>query len=160
MQRKRDIEALTLASERGVDVAAQEMGISREAVRRMARRAKGSDGEPVEAPDSLLRRIMERYSPAELRALASGSGINPAALRRPAVNFTGDKMVIGFCTDTHIGEESFFDELWAAFIFFRGCAIKYLWRSGRKAGVSEEQDLQKAVECRQDRLAYLAANKK
>jgi len=41
------------------------------------------------------------------------------------------------------------------FDFFRGCAIKYLWRSGRKAGVSEEQDLKKAVECILDRLAYL-----
>lgn len=44
------------------------------------------------------------------------------------------------------------------FDFNRGNALKYIWRSGRKAGVSEEQDLEKAVECLLNRLAFIRQN--
>ena len=44
------------------------------------------------------------------------------------------------------------------FDFHRGSAIKYIWRSGRKAGVSEAEDIKKAVECLLNRLKYLEEN--
>ena len=43
----------------------------------------------------------------------------------------------------------------AWFDFHRGSAMKYLWRSGRKAGVSEEKDLLKAMEAIRNRLAFI-----
>lgn len=43
----------------------------------------------------------------------------------------------------------------AHFDFFRGSAIKYIWRSGRKANTSEQQDIEKAIECLRDRLAFI-----
>lgn len=109
-------EIAEIVAEIGVDAAAEKLHISRESVRRAVRQAKGGNGEPVEKQDSLIKKILSRYSPEELRALAAGGGINPSAFRRPALNFSGEKIVIGFCTDTHIGEESFVDELWIAFI--------------------------------------------
>lgn len=116
MQSTRAKEIAERARELGVDAAAKELGLSRETIRRETRREKNAGAEPVDTKDSLIRRILERYSPSELRALAAGGGINPAAFRRPAINFTGERVVIGFCTDTHIGEESFNDELWVAFL--------------------------------------------
>ena len=67
-------------------------------------------------PISLLEKISSRYSIEELRALANGKGVNPNTLERPAISFSGDKVTIGFITDTHIGEESFADYLFCAFI--------------------------------------------
>jgi len=59
---------------------------------------------------------MERYTPHELRALARGWGLSQSSLSRPALTFEGEEVCIGFCTDTHIGEESFNDSLWESFI--------------------------------------------
>ena len=63
-----------------------------------------------------LAQIGDRYTPDELRAIANGSGINPQAIARKPLTFEGDDVVVGFCTDTHIGEESFRDDLWISFI--------------------------------------------
>ena len=44
-----------------------------------------------------------------------------------------------------------------------GCAIKYLWRHGQKAGVSADEDLRKAIWCierERQRLALKATNGK
>lgn len=41
------------------------------------------------------------------------------------------------------------------FDFWRGSAMKYLWRSGRKEGESEERALEKAMESIQNRLAFI-----
>jgi hypothetical protein len=41
-----------------------------------------------------------------------------------------------------------------------GCAVKYLWRHGQKAGVSADEDLRKAIWCierERQRLAHLKA---
>ncbi len=43
----------------------------------------------------------------------------------------------------------------AHFDFLRGSAIKYIWRSGRKANTSEQQDLEKAIECLRARIEFL-----
>jgi len=66
-------------------------------------------------PDA-MQKIMERYTPHELRALARGWGLSQSSLSRPALTFEGEEVCIGFCTDTHIGEESFNDSLWESFI--------------------------------------------
>jgi len=41
------------------------------------------------------------------------------------------------------------------FDYFRGAALKYIWRSGRKEGESEERALEKAIESLKDRLRFL-----
>lgn len=41
------------------------------------------------------------------------------------------------------------------FDFWRGSALKYIWRSGRKSGESESKDLRKAIEALTNRLAFI-----
>ena len=41
------------------------------------------------------------------------------------------------------------------FDFWRGSALKYIWRSGRKVGESESKDLRKAIEALLNRLAFI-----
>jgi predicted phosphodiesterase len=65
--------------------------------------------------DKVWSELKDRYSKDELRTLATGRGINPASIARPNISFKGEDICIGFCTDTHIGEESFYDDLWYAF---------------------------------------------
>jgi predicted phosphodiesterase len=66
--------------------------------------------------DKVWAELKDRYSKDELRTLATGRGINPASIARPNISFKGEDICIGFCTDTHIGEESFIDDLWLAFV--------------------------------------------
>lgn len=46
-------------------------------------------------------------------------------------------------------------EVASRFDYNRGSAIKYIWRSGRKPGISERQDLEKAIEALKNRLRYI-----
>lgn len=64
----------------------------------------------------ILQQIDKRYSPEELRLIASGRGINPAQASRPVVNFTGDQVTIGYFTDPHIGSRFFDDYMWHSFL--------------------------------------------
>jgi predicted phosphodiesterase len=64
----------------------------------------------------ILRQLSNRFSDEELRAIAKGRGLNPHSVDRPLINFEGEEVTVGFCTDTHIGEMSFNDSLWEAFI--------------------------------------------
>ena len=105
----------------GVDKTAEKYGVGRETVRREVRRMKaevrGEAGEPVGAKrEQLYNRLSERFSDVELEAIASGIAINPHNLPRPAISFDGEDVVIGFVTDTHVGDESFSDYLWESFL--------------------------------------------
>jgi predicted phosphodiesterase len=102
--------------EYGTDKAAKLYGLSRETIKRYMRDAKEIPGDKVEKPDSLMRKILDRYNENELRQLANGESFNPSAIPRPVITFDGEEVIIGFCTDTHIGEESFNDSLWLSFI--------------------------------------------
>ena len=41
------------------------------------------------------------------------------------------------------------------FDYWRGAAIKYVWRAGRKPGVDERSDILKAIDCLKHELAML-----
>jgi len=109
-------EATSLVKEFGVDIAASKMGLGRETIRRYVRESKEESGEQVEGSDSLLKKIMSRYSPDELRYIANGRGINPSQQCRPVLDFGGDEVCIGFATDLHVGSKFFEDALWESFI--------------------------------------------
>ena len=64
----------------------------------------------------LLQQISRRYSGEELRAIASGRGINPVQRAHPVLTFEGEEVTIGFATDTHIGSVFFHDYLWLSFL--------------------------------------------
>lgn len=64
----------------------------------------------------ILRQLSNRFSEDELRTIARGKGLNPHHVERPSIDFEGEDVSIGFCTDTHIGEVSFNDSLWYSFI--------------------------------------------
>lgn len=99
----------------GVDASAEKLGLSRESVRRYVRMARGAGGD-IEPQDSLIRKITERYTPDELKSIANGRGLNTARSNPKRISFDGDSIKVGFCTDTHIGDESFSDYLWEGFI--------------------------------------------
>lgn len=107
-------------AEVGVDQTAEECGVSRETIRRAIRHeredSRNAAAGKIETDDVLIKKLYERFSHDELSAIANGKSINPATLARPVLDFDGDEVVIGFVTDTHIGEESFTDSLWESFL--------------------------------------------
>jgi predicted phosphodiesterase len=103
-------------NEKGVDITAKVFKLSRETVKRYIRDSKETIEEKVDKPDALLRKIRERFNDDELRQLANAWAFNPKGLPKPILTFEGDEVVVGFCTDTHIGEVSFNDSLWISFI--------------------------------------------
>ena len=111
-------EAEAAIAEHGYAGAAKALGMKQESIRRLHRlaieREKGTPSDPIEGNEALARKILARYSPAELRAIANGGIMKPS--RRAAYDFSGEEVTIGFCTDTHIGESSFSDALWIAFL--------------------------------------------
>lgn len=117
---KRAIEIKKLVDDIGIDATAERTGLKRESVRRVTRLAKSEEREaaaaPIEQTDTLIKKLYERFSHDELSAIANGKSINPARLSRPVIDFKGDDVVIGFITDTHIGEETFEDSLWLSFL--------------------------------------------
>jgi predicted phosphodiesterase len=109
-----------LADEIGLDKAAEQLGIKRESLRRIIRMAREDErgrAEPVDnGRNVLLEKIAARYSPEELKRLASGNGINPTSIDIPEINFDGEDFCFTFFTDTHIGEVSFHDYLFDAML--------------------------------------------
>ena len=99
-----------------MDETARKMDLARETVRRAVRTAKKGDGEQVERPDAIVRKLLDRFTTDELRALSNGKSINPSQQSRPVVKFIGEEVVIGFATDTHVGSKFFSDHLWKSFI--------------------------------------------
>ena len=88
-------------AEHGYAGAAEKLGIKQESVRRMHRMAiEGSrekTPDPIEGNEALARKILERYTPAELRAIANGGIMKPS--RRAVYDFSGEEVTVGFCTD-------------------------------------------------------------
>lgn len=111
--RAKEIEAMI--ADIGIDAAAVALGISRESARRYSRMARGAGGD-VETEDSLLRKIAGRYSQEELKKIANGNGLNTSKIKPRNITFEGECVKVGFCTDTHVGEESFSDYLWELFV--------------------------------------------
>jgi len=113
-------EIKKLVDDIGIDATADKLGMKRESVRRVTRMAKSNAREtpaaPIEPTDTLIKKLYERFSHDELSAIANGKSINPSRLSRPVIDFKGDDVVIGFITDTHIGEETFEDSLWLSFL--------------------------------------------
>lgn len=111
--RAKEIESMI--ADIGIDAASVALGISRESARRYARAARCAGGD-VETQDSIVRKIVERYTPEELKKIANGNGLNTARSKPQRISFDGESVRVGFCTDTHVGEESFSDYLWELFI--------------------------------------------
>lgn len=71
---------------------------------------------PEGKPNPLVLKILERYTPEELRAISEGASINPHARETPAIDFSGDTYRLGFFTDPHWGSRYTNDSLWIAFL--------------------------------------------
>lgn len=117
---ERIAEIAELANELGIDSAAKSFGLSRETVRRRLREynsgKRDATAEPLASSDALYKKLCERFSPAELAAIANGKALNPSGIARPVIDFDGEEVCIGFVTDTHIGGKEFDDSLWYSFI--------------------------------------------
>ena len=85
-----------LVEEFGYAGTAEKLGIKQETVRRINRfakaRTKETPSDPIVGNETLVRKILERYSPAELQAIASGGLIRPS--RRSTHDFNGEEITI------------------------------------------------------------------
>jgi predicted phosphodiesterase len=105
-ERRRD-EVRSYAKDNGYQAASEHFGLSRETVRRYCRKGKFTreetelDGD-VAQNNTLLSKIQEKYSPAELRLLAHG-GLPMEYKHAPVHKFDGDTVKIGYMSDMHIG---------------------------------------------------------
>jgi predicted phosphodiesterase len=113
-------EIAKYANELGIDSASKLLGLSRETIRRSIRNynsgKRETPAEPLASNDSLYKKLCERFSPAELSAIANGKALNPSGVARPVIDFDGEDVCIGFVTDTHIGGKEFGDSLWVSFL--------------------------------------------
>jgi len=70
----------------------------------------------VENNKKLAEKLFNRFTVDELKKIANGKYIEPKQLERPALNFDGDEITVGFMTDPHIGSIFFEDFLWDSFL--------------------------------------------
>jgi len=128
----RDIEVAETALDIGVDNAAAKLGIKRETVRRRVRlykKEKGATG-GKKPNEGLLSKIADRYSDAELRAIASG-GLHDKIDERKNYCFDGKTVTLGVITDTHIGSKyTHPDRLPAAFEIFDRYMVDMVFHCG------------------------------
>lgn len=115
IREERADEIQAMVDDIGIDATATKLNLSRETIRRYSRQARGAGGD-IETTDSVVKKIVSRYTPEELKKIANGKGLNTSHIAPPHISFEGTQVKIGFCTDTHIGEESFSDYLWELFI--------------------------------------------
>ena len=98
-------EALNLLNNYGKEEAAKIMGVKTETLRRYCRIARKTKDESEAPPEeNLIRQIRDRYSDAELRAIAKGSFHERESADSLKIQ-TGDRVKIGVITDTHIGSK-------------------------------------------------------
>lgn len=96
---KRAEEVASYAAANGDAAAMKEYDINVGSLARYKAMARGSKWQPSAA----LRTIAEKYSPAELRALADGAALGHPIVTHPPIEFDGDHVKFGFLTDTHFG---------------------------------------------------------
>jgi len=79
----------------------------------------------------VLKAIGDKYSPAELKAIANGARVTAGQSRIPTVNFTGEHIKIGYLTDTHLGSVYCNpDHIYAAFSEFEKEGVDFICHSG------------------------------
>lgn len=109
----RQNEIVHYATEEGDAAAEAEYNITHETLRRYKRAYQQALGAEAEQPafdkptDRVLREIAERYTVDELKAIARGGLTQPKNNTIDASWFTGNTMVFGVITDTHIGSKDF-----------------------------------------------------
>ena len=93
----------------GYTEAARRLGIKRETVRRYMRHVENQDdpnGKKAEVADDsdAIRKIKERFSAAELKAIANG-GLGVRDIATQNIEPTTDVYKLGIMTDTHYGSK-------------------------------------------------------
>lgn len=92
---------------------------------------------------NILKKIEERYSPEELKLIADGGGLaRPEVLPRPKIKFNGDRVRIGYCTDSHMGSYDFIQEWWESMVTeFNNQDVDYIFHCGDIVeGISGRKD--------------------
>lgn len=62
-----------------------------------------------------FKQFTERFTDEERRTILNGKALNRDQIQCN-VNFDSDEIVIGFCTDTHIGAKHFLQHYWESFL--------------------------------------------
>jgi predicted phosphodiesterase len=104
----------------GIEAAMANYGISRETARRYSRGYREDQGttntEKFNRESNVIKQLKDRFTVQELESIANGKAINPDQQNIPVINFDGDDVRIGFCTDTHIGSKYFPKHYWESFL--------------------------------------------
>ena len=107
-------------ADHGIDSAMVLFNISRETARRYSRSAREekeeTEPEKFDREQSAIKQLKERFTIQELENIANGRALNPEQINKPIINFDGEDVIIGYCTDTHIGSKYFHQHYWESFL--------------------------------------------
>jgi len=108
-------EVIDFLDTNGKEKTLKKFGIGWETLRRYKRLHKP---EPQKADNDfndkphILKRLAERFTPAELRAMADGGKIGPPHLHDHNIDFSGESFRFALWGDSHIGSVYFKEELY------------------------------------------------
>lgn len=88
--------------------------VSSESLNRYKRNYKNIFTENAYESKKVIKDIVNKYTPEELRAISSGGRIVPGQAKVPIIDFSGQRIRFAHITDTHIGsiffKEKFYEE--------------------------------------------------
>ena len=103
----RAIEVFGYAAAFGVKKAKESFGLTDETFKRYMRGVRNDRGWELPARPNWLHEIAEKFSDAELQAIAKGGRLVPGSEPVPVVSFGGKHFRIGAMSDLHIGHKCF-----------------------------------------------------
>lgn len=116
-------------TENGREKTLKKYGANWETIRRAFRWAKNNGGQ-IQKPSAIVQRLLDKYTPAELEAIAYGHSIQEQS-RVHRIKFAGKKVRFGFLADTHIGSRDFHEEyLLSAFDEYKRQGIQFICHAG------------------------------
>lgn len=103
-------EIMEFCLEQGEEKTRESFGITQTTLEKYRRLYKEQISNDIDKK-IYLGKIYERFTEHELKAIAEGSRIIPGQENIPRIDFEGDRIRLGFITDTHIGSIFFKPEL-------------------------------------------------
>jgi predicted phosphodiesterase len=101
----------------GEEKTLTDFNLKSETLNRLLRKYKNID-DKFEI-NNTLKKIAERYSETDLKAIANGGRLVPGQTKVPIIKFDGDIFKIGYFTDSHIGsiyfKEHYFNQMLEVF---------------------------------------------
>ena len=111
---KRLIEIGEFIDENGKPDAVIKFGLSPETIKRYYTAYQTMKG-TIDSRDAIgvtVARLLDRFTPKELKAIADGKSIDPSSGENPKISFEGEEFTALFVTDTHWGAKHSPKQYW------------------------------------------------